>query len=377
MGRIPMERTVEVREDPLEELAESNWPAKAGYGWAIDVRMQHMIFRWLQLLKSWLNCTPIFEKGAQRDIVVPERVTTVECVCHNRDGAAEEFLYIPWRYKGMAREELSVADREVVDAVIIFSNKMPTKGLVRMGKKNLTLFQTLRKEKAARAKAVGDTEVPNLQESLVDVHVHGGTKRKAELLARPGPEAGLIELPETVVQRDIEINMLETLINSIDNMDPNHLVKTMVEFSSKALLLGHRVGSLYRRELKEGNREKLQELQEKGRIADLEAGYDEMKEKHDGLEVELDDLKSYVIQEHIKGFQKGLRQASFFYKDMDAGDVRFDVNKDVVDSVLVDEVESSPREDVGKVVEVEKVDANPDDAGKRKMSNRGWLRIGV
>ena len=78
-----------------------------------------------------------------------------------------------------------------------------------------------------------------------------------------GPEAGLIELPETVVQRDIEINMLETLINSIDNMDPNHLVKTMVEFSSKALLLGHRVGSLYRRELKEGNREKLQELQEK------------------------------------------------------------------------------------------------------------------
>jgi len=89
-----MERTVEVREDPLEELAESNWPAKAGYGWAIDVRMQHMIFRWLQLLKSWLNCTPIFEKGAQRDIVVPERVTTVECVCHNRDGAAEEFLYM-------------------------------------------------------------------------------------------------------------------------------------------------------------------------------------------------------------------------------------------------------------------------------------------
>jgi len=32
----------------------------------------------------------------------------------------------------MAREELSVADREVVDAVIIFSNKMPTKGLVRV-----------------------------------------------------------------------------------------------------------------------------------------------------------------------------------------------------------------------------------------------------
>jgi len=36
-----------------------------------------------------MNCTPIFEKGARRDIVVPERVTVVECVCHGREGAAE------------------------------------------------------------------------------------------------------------------------------------------------------------------------------------------------------------------------------------------------------------------------------------------------
>ena len=57
--------------------------------------------------------------------------------------------------------------------------------MAQMGKKNLTLLQTLRKEKTARAKAVGNTKVPNLQESLVDVHVHRGTKRKAELPARP------------------------------------------------------------------------------------------------------------------------------------------------------------------------------------------------
>ena len=57
--------------------------------------------------------------------------------------------------------------------------------MAQLGKKNLTLFQTLRKEKAARAKTVGNTEVPNLQESLVEVHVHGGIKRKAELPTRP------------------------------------------------------------------------------------------------------------------------------------------------------------------------------------------------
>ncbi|QCD83259.1 hypothetical protein DEO72_LG2g3602 [Vigna unguiculata] len=38
VGRIPMERTVEVRKDTPEELAESSWPAKAGYEWvAADV----------------------------------------------------------------------------------------------------------------------------------------------------------------------------------------------------------------------------------------------------------------------------------------------------------------------------------------------------
>jgi len=105
-----------------------------------------------------------------------------------------------------------------------------------VGKKNMNLFQTLRKEKVVRAKAVQNTEVPNLQESLEEVHVHSGTKRKTKLLARPGrgkdvkkvraallgvglssgakeSEAGLIELSETTVRKDIEITMPKTLIN--------------------------------------------------------------------------------------------------------------------------------------------------------------------
>jgi len=38
----------------------------------------------------------------------------------------------PWRYKVMAREDFSVADKDVVDAVMLFSDKIPTKGLVRV-----------------------------------------------------------------------------------------------------------------------------------------------------------------------------------------------------------------------------------------------------
>ncbi|QCE10284.1 hypothetical protein DEO72_LG10g1512 [Vigna unguiculata] len=169
----------------------------------------------------------------------------------------------PSRYKDMGTDELSAMDKEVVEVLMKFSDKLPTKGLVRVynsvrliidieghmaqsGKKNLALFQALQKEMAAKAKTAGNTDVQNLQESLVEVHVHGGTKRKAKLPARPGkgkdlkkvravllgpgsssgekgPESGLIELPETSVRKDIDINLPEIVINSIDSMEPDHL----------------------------------------------------------------------------------------------------------------------------------------------------------
>ena len=38
----------------------------------------------------------------------------------------------PRRYKDMKREKLSVVDREVVETLMKFNDKMPTKGLVRV-----------------------------------------------------------------------------------------------------------------------------------------------------------------------------------------------------------------------------------------------------
>jgi len=62
------------------------------------------------------------------------------------------------------------------------------------------------------------------------------------------------------VRKDISITLPDTILNSIDGMDADHLVRTMVDFGSKALVLSRRVGSLYRREVKEGGREKMEEL---------------------------------------------------------------------------------------------------------------------
>ncbi|QCD86075.1 hypothetical protein DEO72_LG3g597 [Vigna unguiculata] len=172
-------------------------------------------------------------------------------------------------------------------------------------------------------------------------------------------------------------------------MDAEHIVRTMVEFGSKALVLSRRVWSLYRREVKEGGREKVEELQGKvdkleeekvalekvalekakegweaerkrlatwrvrcldseeklnKRIGELEDDYDDLKDKYDGAVGELDDLKNIIIQEHINGFEKGLRQAAFFHQDVDVTDSRFDVNKDVIHGNLVQEDESGNEE---------------------------------
>jgi len=49
-SEMPMEVVREVREDPPEELEESNWPPKGGYAWvAADVRDQSSLFRWSRL----------------------------------------------------------------------------------------------------------------------------------------------------------------------------------------------------------------------------------------------------------------------------------------------------------------------------------------
>jgi len=92
VGRIPMETVTEVREDPPEEIVESNWPAKGGYGWV--ARNQSSLFRWSRMLNSWLNCTPVIAKGVNRGIVSLERVSAMDCVCHGQEGANEKFFYM-------------------------------------------------------------------------------------------------------------------------------------------------------------------------------------------------------------------------------------------------------------------------------------------
>ena len=124
-GRIPMEMITEVREDPLEEIAESSWPAKVGYDWvAADVRNQSSLFRWSRLLNLWMNCTSVIGMDVDRDIVSLERVSVVERVSHGQEGVANKFFYIYMCHFSQLHVRLSLNDFTM--GVLRQLNVMPT-----------------------------------------------------------------------------------------------------------------------------------------------------------------------------------------------------------------------------------------------------------
>ena len=85
------------------------------------------------------------------------------------------------------------------------------------------------------------------------------------------------------------------------------------------------------------------------RIAELEEDYDDLKDKYDGAVGELDDLKNSIIQEHINGFEKGLRQAAFFHQDVDGKLVREDessADEGVEEKAVEEEKGASDAEEV-------------------------------
>ncbi|QCD78597.1 hypothetical protein DEO72_LG1g2233 [Vigna unguiculata] len=275
-----METVREVREDPPEELAESNWSAKGGYGWvAADVHNQSSLFRLSRLLNSWLNCTPVIAKGVSGGIVSLERVSAIDRVSHGQDRVTEKFFYMymchfsqlhvrlplddftmdgstkfsfswtgtPSRYKDMGTDELLAGDKEVVETLMKFTDKLPTKGLIRVYNSVHPIIDI----EGARAR--WDQEEGRVAASTRQGEgcEEGPVSGAGSASGVKGPESGLIELPEISVRKDIAINLPDTIINSIDGMEADHIVRTMVEFGSKALILSRHVGSLYRWEVKE------------------------------------------------------------------------------------------------------------------------------
>ncbi|QCD97125.1 hypothetical protein DEO72_LG6g1835 [Vigna unguiculata] len=80
---------------------------------------------------------------------------------------------------------------------------------------------------------------------------------------------------ESTVRYDIEISLDEVVLSSLDNMELNALVRAMVEFNSKTLILGRRVGSMLQKEVKEGGKAKVEQVSEEMKA--LQAKYEKEK----------------------------------------------------------------------------------------------------
>jgi len=89
-------------------------------------------------------------------------------------------------------------------------------------------------------KGVGK-EMKKIRIELLGPNSSSGSKRV---------EVRLLERSETSVRRDIEINLNKEVMKSLDNMEPNVVIRVLVEFSGKMLMFSCRVGGLLQKELK-------------------------------------------------------------------------------------------------------------------------------
>jgi len=317
---MSMEVVREVREDPLEELEESNWLAKGGYGWvSADVRDQSSLFRWSRLLNSWLNCTPVISKGGSGDIVSLESVSVVDRVCHGQEGATEKFFYMYMCHFSQLHVRLPLDDFTM--GVLRALNVAPTQ----LHPNSWAYLQAF----CILCKSLYLEPTPYAFLYFYDTRPR-----------RPATWLSLISRPS---------------INRLDKLEEKE-VKEVGELQGKVDKLEEEKTTLEKaKEGWEAERKRLAtwkvrclDSEEKlnKHIVELEEDYDDLKDKYDGAVGELDDLKNRIIQEHINGFEKGLRQAAFFHQDVDVTDSKFDVNKDVVDGKLVKEDESSADEEV-------------------------------
>ena len=301
-------------------MEESNWPAKGDYGWAAtDIRDISSLFRWSRLLNSWLNCTPVISKGVSGDIVSLERVSVVDRVCHGQEGATEKFFYMYMCHFSQLHVRLPLDDFTM--GVLRALNVAPTQ----LHPNSWAYLQAF----CILCKSLYLEPTPYAFLYFYDTRPR-----------RPATWLSLISRPS---------------INRLDKLEEKE-VKEVGELQGKVDKLEEEKTTLEKaKEGWEAERKRLAtwkvrclDSEEKlnKHIVELEEDYDDLKDKYDGAVGELDDLKNRIIQEHINGFEKGLRQAAFFHQDVDVTDSKFDVNKDVVDGKLVKEDESSADEEV-------------------------------
>ena len=113
-------------------------PSPLSFLYFYDTRLKHPT-TWLSLisrpsisrLEAFTQSFKHFKDGFFKVVVKEPR----RSYFYNDDGSTK-FLFSltdnPWQYKDMKMERLSLADKEVVETLMKFNDRLPTKGLIRV-----------------------------------------------------------------------------------------------------------------------------------------------------------------------------------------------------------------------------------------------------
>jgi len=181
------------------------------------------------------------------------------------------------------------------------------------------------------------------------------------------------------MRKGVEIKLTDPEVAIVEAADPGLIMRAWNEYMSRGLVLGRRLSMMMQEEIAAGDKKKLvDELaalkvqverdqqnwdDEKKKLEDevkkLKVGVLAAEKKLKLKQVEVDELQARrkaeseeaadeinglqqaVYSEHVKGFEKALRQAEFLYKEVSVTDCRFNVNLDIYENKMLDVAEIS------------------------------------
>ncbi|QCE00332.1 hypothetical protein DEO72_LG7g1622 [Vigna unguiculata] len=217
------------------------------------------------------------------------------------------------------------------------------------------LFAKIRDQLAASSKGEGSSKAPALAGPVVE------TVRPAAKRAAVSKLKG--------VEKDRKRLRALTKTGGVALVD---LTTRTWAYTSRGLVLGRRLSAMMQEEIAVGDKKKLaDELATlRVQVERDQRNWDEEKKK---LEAKVKKLKA-MYTEHVKGFEKALRQAEFLYKEVSVTDCRFNVNLDIYDNKMLDVAEISKLKALAEGVEVardeeETLVTTPMNVGDDRVSN--------
>ncbi|QCD78533.1 hypothetical protein DEO72_LG1g2169 [Vigna unguiculata] len=231
------------------------------------------------------------------------------------------------------------------------------------------LFAKIRDQLAASSKGEGSSKAPLLAGPMVET-VRPAAKR---------PAVSKLKGAKVQMRTGVEIKLTDPEVAIVEAADPGLLMRAWNEYMPRRLVLGRRLSAMMQEEIAARDNKKLADelaalkvqverdqqnwddekkkleaevkklkvgvltAEKKLKLKQVEVDELQARRKVESEEVadEISGLQQAVYSEHVKGFEKALRQAEFLYKEVSVTDCRFNVNLDIYENKMLDVAEIS------------------------------------